>query len=294
MSRKKKYVIEFGTFFMTLFLVIILLNIFLTPQKAQFGKLSLQSKKEPDIYYVAIGDSLTEGVGDTTGSGGFIPIVKQEVEEKYDVNVKTENFGVSGNTSTQILSRLDKKDKIKEGMKKADFITITVGGNDVMKVIREDFFKLSQKSFDKPMVEYQARIQKLLFEIRELNDKAPIYVVGIYNPFYLNFPEITTMQDVINNWNDATQKVVEAEGNSYFIPINDLLYKGIDGEKGIAELNKTTSSSSSTSKNQKPETITNDALYEGDSFHPNNLGYEIMANAVVKELGQTKNRWINH
>lgn len=231
------------------------------------------------VSYAALGDSLTEGVGDATGQGGFVPLFAKEIENSTGGSVSSQNFGKAGDTSTQIYNRMMKSKKITDGLKKADIITITIGGNDVLKVIRDNVSKLSsmtEKDFTKPEELYQARVKKLLDKIREDNPKAQIYVLGIYNPFYLNFPELTVMQNVIDSWNTATAGVVSQEKNTYFIPINDLLYKG-SGDKQAVE-------SGSTS-----DAVSNNLLYTEDHFHPNNVGYQLMADAVFasyKEVNQ--------
>ncbi|WP_270224661.1 SGNH/GDSL hydrolase family protein [Lactococcus lactis] len=240
-------------------------------------KVSTLSAK--NLTYAALGDSLTEGVGDATGQGGFVPLFAKDIENKTDSSVSSQNFGKAGDTSTQIYNRMMKSKKITAGLKKADIITITIGGNDVLKVIRDNVSNLSsmtEKDFTKPEELYQARVKKLLDKIREDNPKAQIYVLGIYNPFYLNFPELTVMQNVIDSWNTATAGVVSQEKNTYFIPINDLLYKG-SGDKQAVE-------SGSTS-----DAVSNNLLYTEDHFHPNNVGYQIMADAVFasyKEVNQ--------
>src|SRR5574337_1252689 len=73
--------------------------------------------------YVAIGDSLTEGVGDRTAQGGFVPLLAHNIDDTYDVQVKSQNFGVAGNTSTQIYKRVTTDNKIQNAIKKADLIT---------------------------------------------------------------------------------------------------------------------------------------------------------------------------
>ena len=56
----------------------------------------LKNQKEV-IHYTAIGDSLTEGIGDLTNSGGFVPIVADDLKEHYNLNgVQTDNFGKMG------------------------------------------------------------------------------------------------------------------------------------------------------------------------------------------------------
>ncbi len=93
-------------------------------------------------------------------------------------------------------------------------ITLTVGGNDLMKVISSNIFRLeSQLVQSSTKKAYQRRVRRLLEEIREYNEKAPIYVLGIYNPFYLNFSEITEMQEIVDNWNQATEEMVQEQKN---------------------------------------------------------------------------------
>ncbi|SJZ84386.1 Lysophospholipase L1 [Pilibacter termitis] len=274
---KKRVFIDLGVFVGLFVCVVIFTHFILKSESPRMSK-DISNKEFPTLYYTAIGDSLTEGVGDSTGQGGFIPIVSNLLSQDYDVVVKSENFGVSGNTSEQILSRIQKKEEIQKGIEKADFLTITVGGNDIMKVIKENFANLSKKSFTKPEVAYQARIQRIISEIRERNKTAPIYVVGVYNPYYLNFSEIKEMQEIIDDWNDGTKKVVTAQENCFFVPVNDLISQGLNG--GVEE------------KNGEATTVVNDALFTEDQFHPNDTGYQLMAKAVLEEMEGTKKLWL--
>ncbi|MGT2907192.1 SGNH/GDSL hydrolase family protein [Streptococcus dentiloxodontae] len=248
----------------------------------------VQSTKQTPFSYVAIGDSLTQGVGDTTNQGGFIPILSQELSSAYHYDVTSSNYGVSGNTSNQILKRMQEKTDIQDSLKTANLMTLTVGGNDVMSVIRKNFSDLSVDSFDKPAQAYQERLRKIIDLARADNKDLPIYVLGIYNPFYLNFPEMTEMQDVVDNWNKATEAVIKEYSNVYFVPINDLLYKGIDGQEGITD---SSDASSDTDNTSSPSSVINDALFEGDHFHPNNTGYQIMSDAVANKISETKEEW---
>ena len=100
----------------------------------------------------AIGDSLTEGIGDTTHTGGYVPLLQTDLSENFPIDVvQAENFGKSGDRSDQILKRINKNEDMQESIKKADVILVTVGGNDLMKVIQSKIFdKLSLKTFVKP------------------------------------------------------------------------------------------------------------------------------------------------
>lgn len=251
------------------------------------------------LNYVALGDSLTEGVGDDTHKGGFVPIVADLLQNKYQLtSIEFDNFGKAGNRSDQILKRLRKNEKMQKTLSSANIITLTCGGNDLLKVIREHIFSLKEKTFVKLQKQYQKQLTQLIQEIRKYNPKAPIYLLGIYNPFYLNFPEFTQMQEIVTNWNDASQQTVATFKKVYFIPINDVLFKGDDSQVGIVDNQQdqtgTTSSTADENKTQtsKPKAvIVNELLSDEDRFHPNNVGYQLMAKAVMDELSKTKTLW---
>ncbi|MBS7577857.1 MULTISPECIES: SGNH/GDSL hydrolase family protein [unclassified Enterococcus] len=281
MNKKQRILTEWGLCAIVAMLCFILLSLSIPKAGTEFNNKNFLIEKRVEVFdFVAIGDSLTQGVGDSTNQGGFVPILADQLDATYGYRVESANYGVSGNTSSQIIKRIEEQKKIQNSIKNAEIITLTVGGNDVMKVIRENFDDLSENSFKKPLKAYQKRLVTLIELIRKYNKNAPIYVLGIYNPFYLNFPEITTMQDVIDNWNQETETTV-TENKAYFVPINDVLYKGINGDEGVTSQGESDNNAS----------ITNDALFEEDHFHPNNTGYQIMANAIMSKIKQTKDEW---
>ncbi|MCD1023564.1 SGNH/GDSL hydrolase family protein [Enterococcus sp. SMC-9] len=253
----------------------------------------VKNQKEK-LHFVAIGDSLTEGIGDETKRGGFVPIVTSDITERYRLtSVEVENYGVAGERSDQILTRMKKEESILANVATADILTLTVGGNDLMKVIQDNFFGLSIKTFKRPQEKYQKRVAEIIALMQKQNKNAPIYVFGIYNPFYLNFPEITDMQKIVDNWNLATEETTKTFKNVYFIPINDLLYRGLDSEVGIdSTLDSSTEDEIKSSDSSDLNIVDNNALYDQDKFHPNNLGYQLMANALRDELIKTQAQWL--
>lgn len=238
-----------------------------------------------NLRLVAIGDSLTEGIGDETKRGGYVPLVVSALEEEFQMSIEVENFGVAGDRSTQILKRIKEQEEIQKNISTADLLTLTVGGNDLMKVIQNNILGLSAKTFEKPAKKYQQNLTKLLEEIRRLNPSAPIYVLGIYNPYYIYFPEITEMQTIVDQWNLHTQEIVEKADKMYFVPVNDLIYQGIfDEEEGTAI--------QGFSQVDSLDELRNDAIYEGDNFHPNYNGYQLIAKAFTNKMKETKSHWL--
>lgn len=278
----KRFFIGFTSFILAILAFFLILSIIIPPAKPEFSRTTISTNTHKVLHYVALGDSLTEGVGDSTKEGGFVPLFSEQIEFVDDVEIISQNFGKAGDTSKQINARLMKKDLGQSSaVRRADFITLTVGGNDLMHAMSKNLTNTTVSDFKKPMLSYQKSLKNLFDDIRKFNSYAEIYVFGIYNPFYLQFSNIPQLQEICDNWNAVTQKTVENQKNIKFIPINALLYKGVNGEQGVTEDSGT---------NKTGDDITNnDALSLIDKFHPNNVGYQIMANAVFKEYQEINN-----
>ena len=76
------------------------------------------------------------------------------------------------------------------------------------------------------------------------------------------------------------------EGVEVYVPLDEedevfetlvKLYE--DGKMGVSEIS------------DGKTTVINDALYEEDSFHPNNTGYEKMKQAILEKINATKKTW---
>lgn len=211
-----------------------------------------------DISIVAIGDSLTEGVGDIDQLGGYIHYLKNLMEqEKVIKSANFVNFGVKGNRTDQLLKRLD-DEHVTESLKETDMIIITIGGNDVMQVLRENLLGLSLNKFHTAQISYSQRLEKILNKVINYNNHAKIFLVGIYNPFIRWFSDIKEMDIIVDNWNQASEDIVAKYDQVTFVPVADIFF---NNEENL--------------------------LYT-DYFHPNNRGYELIAErifTIVKETG---------
>ena len=238
-------------------------------------------KKKKSIKLVAVGDSLTQGVGDGMNQGGYVGIIKSELTTKQAVKASTQNYGIAGETSTQIDQRVRTNKDLQQALKDADVITMSVGGNDLMAVLRQQMLNLNEADIKRAQTAYTTHLATLLQDVRQYNDQAPIFVFGIYNPFYLYFPKMTKMQAAVENWNTASAKVIKQQKNSYLIDICDQLSKG---EKLTTQKKSKTASDSSNEKNQ--------LIFTEDNFHPNHSGYQVMADDLYQVMMQQKNKWL--
>jgi lysophospholipase L1-like esterase len=207
-----------------------------------------------DIRIVSIGDSLTQGVGDETENGGYVGILDHTFDDQ-NLNITIENFGKKGNRSDQLLKRLEKKE-IETSIKDANIVLITIGANDIMHVVKNNWTNLHMDPFVEERVKYVERLTTIFNKIIELNPEAEIYLIGFYNPFEQYFGEIEQLGMIMEDWNEAGMMVTEEFENVYYIPIYDLF--------------------SSPDEN----------LLAEDHFHPNTKGYKLIAKRVIDYLGE--------
>ncbi|GKU80882.1 SGNH/GDSL hydrolase family protein [Niallia sp. NCCP-28] len=207
-----------------------------------------------DMHIVSAGDSLTQGVGDSTNRGGYIPYLKDMLESEKGIGKATfENYGVRGNKTDQLLKKLQ-TDKVKKSIAKSDLVILTIGGNDIMKVVRENLSDLKLQDFKKQMKLYETNLHRILTLIRKENPDAMIVLVGVYNPFTKWFSNIDEMNDVVTEWNATGENILTLFDNTYFVKIDDLFLS--------AKMN---------------------LLYK-DYFHPNDKGYELIAEKIYGKM----------
>lgn len=254
------------------------------------------------INLVAIGDSLTYGQGDTHHNGGYVGLIKQDLDKKQKAKVKTQNFGKVGDRSDQIMTRVKNSTKIQKALAQANVITMTVGGNDMMKVIQDNFMLMLTDQLDgvmpKEKKSYQKKLQALIRTVRYYNPKAPIFLFSIYNPFYVYFPTIQDLPKYTADWNDIALEQAENDGNIYFVDINDRLSQGQYLNKDQTQLKKESqldlnkTSSTKVEKMLADEEEKNDYLSSDDHFHPNDKGYRYMTSRLYKVMIKHKKTWM--
>ena len=233
--------------------------------------------KKESIHIVAIGDSLTEGVGDTTNSGGYVPLVANLLEETDNYKkITTNNYGKSGDRSDQILARFNENKAMQEDVEGADIVVLTVGGNDIIQTFKQNFLTITEDSFIAPRETYEENLRMLFTAIKEVNPESELYIFGIYNPYSAYFPEITEMQTILKEWNNQTQEVVNETENATFVSIADLFDQTLIQEEKEEPLIDGT--------DQKRSEVKNPYLYEEDLFHPNEAGYELMAETLFQAI----------
>ncbi|MGF2615774.1 SGNH/GDSL hydrolase family protein [Rossellomorea aquimaris] len=205
-----------------------------------------------DMKVVSIGDSLTQGVGDETGNGGYVGILNNTFQEN-EINIKIDNFGKRGNRTDQLLKRLEEKE-VADSIAQADVVLITIGANDIMKIVKSNLIDLKMETFEKEKRGYRERLKKIFNKVNEYNPDAQIYLIGFYNPFEGYFGNISELEMVMKSWNAAGKSVTEEFENVNYIPTADLF---------------------------QDSTL---ELLADDYFHPNINGYKLIAKRVLEHV----------
>ncbi|MFE5317231.1 GDSL-type esterase/lipase family protein [Paenibacillus sp. NPDC056579] len=208
------------------------------------------------IQIVALGDSLTAGTGDLSGRG-YVGQVKEMLGKQFGKPVFVlNNFAIPGFRTYDVLKDMDAKQDIGKSIAQADLVLLTIGGNDLFEGGQGIFNGQNEEGFNPAAAagrvpEALKRLGQILDTVAKANPNAVIAYVGLYHPF-LDLDEKREGSLLIQKWNTAAFEMINKYPNMVLIPTYDLF-----------ELNL------------------NKYLYT-DHFHPNQDGYERIAERVVQ------------
>ncbi|MTH52065.1 hypothetical protein GKZ89_01510 [Bacillus mangrovi] len=231
------------------------------PQEAAPKKATVKKTEKPlkkvqlgEVTITGIGDSLTAGIGDDSKNGGYVGVVKSKISNlRTAESVAVNNYAVHGNVTDDLLHKLGRKE-VQNSISQSDYILLTIGGNDIMKVVKDNIFDLTLQPFEKEQKQYEKKMEKILKKIREYNPDAKIIYSGLYNPFKYVLPELSEIDLVVAQWNGSAKKLLQEDPNAEFVPVADL-YSG-----------------------------KNEGLLYKDAFHPNTQGYSLIGERVYEAI----------
>lgn len=206
-----------------------------------------------NLTIVALGDSLTKGEGDIK-RGGYVGYVQNHLKKRKHIGkVTVYNYGVIGDTSDDLLKVMQSKNVLHH-IDKADLILFTIGGNDVMGVVKDHFLGMTLDMFKKAKKHYKHNVEKVFTILRNHNQDARIVYVGIYNPFSAYFPNVSIDDKIIHRWSQTGKHVASQYKDTAYVRTYDI-FSGRTKE-----------------------------LISGDHFHPNPRGYDLIGERVMKVI----------
>ncbi|MFK5675509.1 GDSL-type esterase/lipase family protein [Ligilactobacillus sp. LYQ60] len=256
------------------------------------------------VRLVAVGDSLTQGVGDPQTAGGFVPLVARSLSHSTSVRLSTVNAGEAGDITSRVMDRINGNPQLQRHLRQADIITVTAGGNDALSAIsaaRKDLSRTDAKHLIAPAAAtYTEHLRALLERIRQLNRTAPVFVLGIYNPFYVELATNSVLNTGVTTWNYTIRRVTRQQPNMYYVNISRIGY-GQYGQtqpsrqlRQFAAANTPLLSSASVSQLLVTAQGKNAWLSSTDRLHPNERGYRYIAQQVTHRINQEQRRWLHH
>ncbi len=210
---------------------------------------------------VAIGDSITQA--DThwtvqghknTIQGGWVTRLENLLKNDFPDEYEVVNKGINGDTALGVLRRLDRD----VTLLRPDIIIIAIGTNDI-------FARLSADPNSTPD-SYQATMARIFNQLQLNLRDTPVLVLGMTTSLrkyahmrFGNFlPQQDVMQTVFDDYNNVLRELT-TDYKSFYI---DLPF-------------------------QWPEDVEESWKFCADGIHPNDAGYDLMANVLYNTLRTT-------
>ncbi|ADH98456.1 GDSL-type esterase/lipase family protein [Salisediminibacterium selenitireducens] len=199
---------------------------------------------------VALGDSLTRGMGSTDGDG-YLRHVEEAYPEDRNSALTVVNAAVNGYRTEDVVRDLA-EGELNGQLRAADLVVMTVGGNDLFQG-GQGLFQDLDTFTEEARESFLQGLAGLYDELTSLNPEAPVYHIGIYNPFReLDFTGETARY--VREWNYATLELAAEYDQVIFVPVEDVFERNVS-----------------------------DYLFR-DFFHLNDAGYERMAERLLTTL----------
>ncbi|MFJ5965638.1 GDSL-type esterase/lipase family protein [Bacillus sp. NPDC093026] len=204
--------------------------------------------------YVAIGDSLTVGVGARLFGGGFVERYAAMLEKRLHIPIELSVFAKSGLTTDAML-QLFKRTDVRCAIEQADIITITGCGNDLVQAVQHEKEGVDEKELLLASMHCQANFTEMITEIARIKrgqkQHHAIYILNLYNPF----PNIPIAERWLEQYNHHL-RLLAAKPHVEIVDV----YRVFEGhEKEYLSI---------------------------DQFHPNHKGYQAMASALFQKSSE--------
>ena len=222
---------------------------------------------EGAVYYLALGDSLAANVGAPSAQDGYVSRVHHWLEERDGRRYGLLNLGVPGETSGSLLTggQLDEALDFLAANRVA-YITVDIGANDLLGHLTSPECSADlgadacEARLAGALAAYEENLPEIFAALREAAPQATIVFLTAYNPFSLGTG--IAFEEDTGRTLDELNDVAEAAAG----PAGILVADGFTPMQGLAA-------------------YTTLMLDSPPDIHPNALGHDVLAQAVVTALG---------
>jgi lysophospholipase L1-like esterase len=202
-------------------------------------------------FLLVLGDSISRGTGDEAGKG-YAADVAEAIRRRVPTDVA--NLAVNGAESGDILEVV-KTPNAARLVAGADWILLSAGANDLSHSIPSIAASAAAplEAIAAVRTRYVSNLREILTRIREANPSAPIYLIGLYDPFGNVGSQGRVGASVVRTWNSLLEETALSFPEVTVVPTFDLFYG-------------------------RPDRLA------ADHYHPNGKGHQAIADRVLQLL----------
>jgi lysophospholipase L1-like esterase len=241
---------------------------------------SSDGRSEPGLY-IALGDSLSEGVGASNRSKAFVPLVHAGLGEAFEL----QNLGHSGDTSgdlvnhdhlAQAIREVEQRNRDDDTGNDVKLVTLEIGGNDLLELTRSPLLAViclvleealtrsaCVNALEDTLDRFEVNLTTALDRLQDADPELTIVVMTLYNPFSGGIEAADELAEV------ALEGQVETpvpEG------LNDIIRSEVE-DRGLILVE------------WYPLFVGKAGEYIADDvIHPNDAGHGVMADAVLEAV----------
>ncbi|MFC7441309.1 SGNH/GDSL hydrolase family protein [Laceyella putida] len=196
------------------------------------------------VSYLALGDSLTEGIGAESPTKNFVAQYFQHLRHSDKCHMR--NWGVSGMTSKELLN-LVKNPGLQRLFPELTHVSVTTGGCDFIDLYRNGTLSLPNLYMTSRRV--VDHVKHILSIFRVNNPESNIVLLGFYIPppaYELGFQTASTLVQWMNS---TYEKICQKFGCQFLNPYETFLHR---------------------------------QDYFCDEVHPNQQGYDELAKLIIQ------------
>jgi lysophospholipase L1-like esterase len=181
---------------------------------------SAQLRRGP-LSILVLGDSLARGAGDATGLGigGRLDAELKSMKVAHSAPV---NLAVNGSRTANLLEQLA-GNNVRRIVGQSNVIVLSIGGNDLWGTAAalNPQRQPVPNDPDALLNDVEARVAKVVAELRSANPSARIFYVGLYDPF-ANRPFGAITSRAVTEWNSRLMRRFAADRNFNVVQTFDL------------------------------------------------------------------------
>jgi lysophospholipase L1-like esterase len=138
----------------------------------------------PSIHYVALGDSLATGTTSRGTTTSYVYGFYNNLKTTYsDATVTMKNLSNDGDKASDLLSKLTNDSTFIAEVTKANIITVSIGGNNILGAGKNSFSQIDHQIAEDGTKAFESEYNLIIKKIRELNNDAKIIAMTLYNPY---------------------------------------------------------------------------------------------------------------